>query len=162
MMVMKSLIPPFPIRLPFTVPLVLRYVFITVLLTSFVLGAWSGITPIAHAASHPAAAPKHANHPAGSQPQPAVTPQPGKPQRHPATVGTGAVNGLGILPFYTYIGQSLTDHTSLSVNVANGNLVIDSPNLTIAATGPPLPPDPYSNSQMVARGPTPTIQPTPP
>ncbi len=49
---MKSLVSPFHLRLPFTVPLALRYVFITLLLTGFVLGAWSGITPVAHAASH--------------------------------------------------------------------------------------------------------------
>src|SRR5260370_27940113 len=159
---MKNFVSPFHIGLPFTVPPALRYVFIALLLTGFVLGAWSSITPIAPAATHAATAPKHAAHHTGSQPQAAVTPQPGKHQRHPATVGTGAVNGLGILPFYTYISQRLTDHTSLSVNVANGNLVIDSHNFSIAATGPPLPPDPYSNSQMVARGPTPTIQPTPP
>ncbi len=51
---MKNLISPFHLRLPFTVPLALRYVFITLLLTGFVLGAWSGITPIAHAATHAA------------------------------------------------------------------------------------------------------------
>ncbi len=149
---MKNLVSPFHIRLPFTVPLALRYVFIALLLTGFVLGAWSSITPIAHAATHAATAPKHAAHHTGSQPQAAVTPQPGKHQRHPATVGTGAVNGLGILPFYTYISQRLTDHTSLSVNVANGNLVIDSHNFSIAGTGLPLSLDTYYNSQMVAGG----------
>jgi hypothetical protein len=66
-MLMKSLVSPFHLRLPFTVPLALRYVFITLLLTGFVLGAWSGITPVAHAASHTAAAPKHAHHATGSQ-----------------------------------------------------------------------------------------------
>ena len=134
---MKPLFSPFHIRLPFTVPLVVRYVLITLLLTGFVLGCWSSITPVAHAASHAAATPKHAHHATSSQPQAAVTPQPGKHQRHPATVGTGAVNGLGILPFYTYVSQRLTDHTGLSVNVANGNLVIDSHNLSIAGTGLP-------------------------
>ena len=62
-------------------------------------------------------------------------------------MGTGAVNGLGILPFYTYVSQRLTDHTSLSVNVANGNLVIDSHNLSIAGTGLPLSLDTFYNSQ---------------
>src|SRR5258708_19011699 len=113
--VMTSLISPLRVRFPFTFPLVLRYVCITLLLTGFVLGAWSGITPVAHAASHAAAAPKHAQHSTGSQPQAAVTPQPGKHRLHPATVGTGAVNGLGILPFYTYITERLTNTTSLSV-----------------------------------------------
>src|SRR6266568_2240991 len=84
--------------------------------------------------------------------QPAVTPQPGKHQRHPLTVGTGAVNGLGILPFYTYVSQRLTDHTSLSVNVANGNLVIDSHNLSIAGTGLPLSLDTFYNSQASPSG----------
>src|SRR6266567_7336677 len=150
--VMKSFVSPFHIRLPFTVPLALRYVFITLLLTGFVLGAWSGITPIAHAASHAAAAPKHAQHSTGSQPQAAVTHQPGTHQRHPLTVGTGAVNGLGILPFYTYITERLTDHTSLSVNVADGNLVIDSHNLSIAGTGLPLTLDTFYNSQASPSG----------
>jgi YD repeat-containing protein len=149
---MKSLVSAFHVRLPFTVPLVLRYLLVTLLLTGFVLGCWSSITPIAHAATHAAATPKHAHHATGSQPQPAVTPQPGKHRRHPATVGTGAVNGLGILPFYTYVNQRLTDHTTLSVNVANGNLVIDSHNLSIAGTGLPLSLDTFYNSQMVVNG----------
>ncbi len=80
---MTSLISPLRVRFPFTFPLVLRYVCITLLLTGFVLGAWSGITPVAHAASHAAAAPKHAQHSTGSQPQAAVTPQPGKHRLHP-------------------------------------------------------------------------------
>ena len=67
-------------------------------------------------------------------------------------MGTGAVNGLGILPFYTYISQRLTDHTSLSVNVANGNLVIDSHNLSIAGTGLPLSLDTFYNSQASPSG----------
>ena len=116
------------------------------------LGCWSSITPVAHAATHAAAAPKHAHHATGSQPQAAVTPQPGKHRRHPATIGTGAVNGLGILPFYTYVSQRLTDHTSLSVNVANGNLVIDSHNLSIAGTGLPLSLDTFYNSQASPSG----------
>jgi hypothetical protein len=149
---MKSLVSAFHVRLPFTVPLVVRYVLITLLLTGFVLGAWSGITPVAHAATHAAATPKHAQHSTGSQPQVAATPQPGKHRHHPATVGTGVVNGLGILPFYTYISQRLTDHTSLSVNVANGNLVIDSHNLSIAGTGLPLSLDTFYNSQLVVNG----------
>ncbi len=147
---MKSLLSPLRIRLPFTIPLVVRYCLITLLLTGFVLGAWSAITPVAHAASHAAATTKHAHHATGSTPQPAITPQPGKHRLHPATVGTGAVNGLGILPFYTYISQRLTDHTSISVNVANGNLVVDSHNLSIAGTGLPLSIDTYYNAQMVA------------
>src|SRR6266702_4505715 len=77
--VMKSLVSPFHIRLPFTVPLALRYVFITLLLTGFVLGAWSGITPIAHAATHAAAAPKHAAHHTGSQ------------RSHPSQANTSAI-----------------------------------------------------------------------
>ena len=143
---MKHLFSPFHIRLPFTIPLVVRYLLITLLLTGFVLGCWSSITPIAHAASHAAAAPKHAQHTTGSQ-QPVVASGPGTPRLHPATVGTGPVNGLGILPFYTYISQRLTDHASLSVNVANGNLVIDSHNLSIVGTGLPLSLDTYYNSQ---------------
>ena len=128
---MKYLTSSFRVRLPFTFPLLVRYVLITLLLTGFVLGCWSAITPTAHAASHAAAVPRHAAHPAGVTPL--STPQPGKHRhRHPLTVGTGPVNGFGLLPFYTYISQRLTDHTSLSVNVANGNLVIDSHTLTIA------------------------------
>ncbi len=83
---MKTLFSPLRVRLPFTFPLVLRYVLITLLLTGFVLGCWSSIAPIAHAATHAAAAPKHAHHATGSQPQAAVTPQPGKHRQHPATV----------------------------------------------------------------------------
>lgn len=59
---MKQLISPFHIRLPFTVPLVVRYVLITLLLTGFVLGCWSGITPVAHAASHATTSAKHVQH----------------------------------------------------------------------------------------------------
>ena len=98
---MNRLLSPFHMRLPFSFPLVVRYLLITLLLTGFVLGCWSSITPIAHAATHAAAAPNHAHHTTSSQQQPAVTPQPGKHRLHPATIGTGAVNGLGILPFYT-------------------------------------------------------------
>ncbi len=83
---MTSLISPLRVRLPFTIPLVLRYVLITLLLTSFVLGAWSAITPVAHAASHTAAAPKHAAHHTGSQPQATVTPRRSSGTAIPANV----------------------------------------------------------------------------
>jgi hypothetical protein len=60
---------------------------------------------------------------------------------------SSSVNQLGLLPFYTYITERLTDHASLSVNVANGNLVVDSHDLSIAGTGLPLTLDSYLNSQ---------------
>jgi len=146
--VMKQLISPLRVRLPFTVPLVVRYLLITLLLTGFVLGAWSGITPVAHAATHTAAAPKHAHQSTGVQQQPAVASQPGTP-RHPTfrPDTSSSVNQLGILPFYTYISQRLTNHASLSINVANGNLVIDSHDLSIPGTGLPLTLDTFYNSQ---------------
>jgi len=145
---MKTLLSPFHIRLPFTVPLALRYVFITLLLTGFVLGAWSGITPIAHAASHVATTPRHAHQTTGVQQQPAVASQPGTPRRPTFRPDTSSsVNQLGILPFYTYITERLTNHASLSIDVANGNLVIDSHDLSIPGTGLPLTLDTFYNSQ---------------
>ncbi len=133
---MKTLFSPFHIRLPFTVPLVVRYLLITLLLTAFVLGCWSGITPVAHAATRAATAPRHARQSTGVQQQPAVASQPGTP-RHPALRPdtSSSVNQLGILPFYTYISLRLTDHLSLHVNVASGNLVIESDDLAIQGTG---------------------------
>jgi hypothetical protein len=40
---MKYLTSSFRVRLPFTFPLALRYILITLLLTGFVLGCWSAI-----------------------------------------------------------------------------------------------------------------------
>jgi len=59
---MKYLTSSFRVRLPFTFPLLVRYVLITLLLTGFVLGCWSAITPTAHAASHAATTHRHATH----------------------------------------------------------------------------------------------------
>ncbi len=144
---MKQLISLLRVRLPFTVPLVLRYVLITLLLTGFVLGAWSGITPTAHAATHAATTPKHAHQTTGVQQQPAVASQPGTP-RHPTLRPdtSSSVNQLGILPFYTYISQRLTGHIGLSINVANGNLVVQSNDLHISGTGLNLDVASYYNS----------------
>jgi len=59
---MKYLTSSFRVRLPFTFPLALRYILIMLLLTGFVLGCWSAITPTAHAASHAATTHRHATH----------------------------------------------------------------------------------------------------
>ena len=42
---------------------------------------------------------------------------------------------MGLLPFYTYISHQLTGHIGLSINVANGNLVVQSNDLHISGTG---------------------------
>jgi hypothetical protein len=147
MMFMKNLVSPFHLRFPFTIPLVVRYLLITLLLTGFVLGCWSAITPVAHAASHAATTARHTQHSAGGQQQPAVASQPGTP-RHPtfSPDTSSSVNQLGLLPFYTYISQPLTGHIGLSINVANGNLVVQSTDLHISGTGLALDVASYYNS----------------
>ncbi|GER88514.1 hypothetical protein KDW_26760 [Dictyobacter vulcani] len=51
-------------------------------------------------------------------------------------VAGASYNGLGDLPFYTYVGQRhLTDQVSMKVNVANGNLLVNTAELGIKGTG---------------------------
>ncbi len=96
---MTSFLSPLRVRLSFTFPLVLRSLLITLLLIGFVLGAWSSITPIAHAASHASATTHthtHAHSPSASQVQ--QLSHPATSLTHPRThLSTSPLNGLGNL-----------------------------------------------------------------
>src|SRR5712691_1744954 len=106
--------------------------------TSFVLTAWSSqaapVLAASRAAPPAASTSTHSDHAAAAQ-----LPQQSRHALRATHVFTplsgSSVNELGLLPFYTYIQQRLNDHLTLSVNVANGNLVIQSDDLTIQGTG---------------------------
>ena len=61
-------------------------------------------------------------------------------------------DGLGVLPFYTYITLRLDDRTELQVNVANGNLVAHTSDLHLRGTGIDETLDGYYNSQASLSG----------
>src|SRR5712691_12543781 len=90
--------------------------------TGFVLTAWSSqaapVLAASRAAPPAASTSTHTDHAAPSQ-----LPRPS--QSHTGAIpalthlASSSVNELGLLPFYTYVQQRLTDHETLSINVAN-------------------------------------------
>src|SRR5260370_6539322 len=118
------------------------------------LGAWSTLTsraPVAYAANQHQAQPLSSKDPrlgtrlAATRISacPALT-------RTPKVNGT--VDGLGTLGFYSLVKRRLDDRLQLATNVANGNLVVQSPNLQIHGTGIDLAIESTYNSQSSASG----------
>jgi len=111
------------------------------LLTSlFVLGCWASIVPAAYATSlaqhaatrqvSPTLPTQHATASIAQSKQPPV-----KPHTTLQVSSSQPFDGLGALPFYTYITYRIDDHLALKVNVANGNLVAHMSYLHIKGTG---------------------------
>ncbi|MGH2515627.1 MAG: DUF6531 domain-containing protein, partial [Ktedonobacterales bacterium] len=70
----------------------------------------------------------------------------------PVTGNATTGNGLGDTGFYTYYSQTLDDRSSLLVNVANGNLVLDATDLHIRGTGIDLNIQRFFNSFSTSTG----------
>src|SRR5712692_543944 len=119
-------------------------------ITGFVLTAWSSLALPVLAASRTAflsaSASTHTDHAATSQLPRQSHSNTGATHTR-TTLSSSSVNELGLLPFYTYIQQRLTAHQTLSINVANGNLVIASNDLHLAGTGLGLSVSSYYNLQ---------------
>ncbi len=114
-----------------------RIVMVFLMTTTFVLGSWSTLvaqaqtTQTATTLTFPwvAAANSTANHKKPPQ-QPKITHAVQK------TLSTQQpFDGLGDLPFYTYITYPIDDRVEMKVNVANGNLVVQTSDLHITGTG---------------------------
>ncbi len=61
---------------------------------------------------------------------------------------------LGELPYQTTVSQTLTDRSGLLVNVANGNVILKTQDLTVASAGPSLSVTRYFNGQATGAGQT--------
>jgi YD repeat-containing protein len=125
----------------------------TLMVSLFVIGMWSGLITPAYAAalnqSRSSSATDQissrsalAAHDAPRSQQPPV-----KPHATPQVSSGAPFDGLGDLPFYTYITYPIDDHLELKVNVANGNLVAHMSNLHIKGTGIDESIEGYYNSQ---------------
>src|SRR5579884_478871 len=113
-----------------------RLLFASLMLCTFVIGSWSTLVPVASAASF---ASQIAAAAVKSMPPRRVQPRASSIAACPTLSSTpkisGSVNGFGDLGFYKFYKQTLNDRTTLKVNVANGNLVLESNDFHIHGTG---------------------------
>ncbi len=133
------------IRRLFTWSILWRLFMAFLMCSLYVLGAWSGITKPAYAATLTHQAFSHNQSAlALNAPQSHHLPRvqqalqlPQSPQQRAAALVNSQtpVDGYGVQPFYTYITYPIDDHLELKVNVANGNMVAHMSNLHIQGTG---------------------------
>ncbi len=142
------------VRRLFTWSILWRLFMAFLMCSLYVLGAWSTLTsraPVAYAASQHQAQPLSSKSPRLGTRLAATS-----ISACPALTGTpkvnGTVDGLGTLGFYTLVKRRLDDRLQLATNVANGNLVVQSPNLQIHGTGIDLAIESTYNSQSSASG----------
>jgi len=142
------------VRLIFSFPRLVRVLLVALLLAGFALGAWSGVVRAAtRVQPSPASTTPSSAHASGnslsattgsSLPSSFMLP-------HVATPTNPYDTGLGVLPFYTYIHHPLNTcacgKKEIMVNVATGNLVLQSVEMQIHGIGEDLSLDAYYNSQ---------------
>jgi len=142
------------VRLTFSFPRLVRVLLVALLLAGFALGAWSGVARAATRAL-PSPASMTSFTPQSGGTRSSATTGSSLPSNfvfpHTATATNPYDTGLGVLPFYTYIHHPLNTcacgKKELLVNVATGNLVLQSVEMQIHGTGEDLSLDAYYNSQ---------------
>ncbi len=127
-----------------------RIVMVFLLTTTFVLGSWSTLvafaqttqtaTPIFPAVANGTSLVNNKKPPQSHQPK--IT-----HAVHKTVSLSQPFDGLGDLPFYTYITYPIDDRVEMKVNVANGNLVVQTTDLHITGTGLDESLEGYYNSQ---------------
>jgi len=142
------------VRLTFSFLRLVRVLLVALLLGGFALGGWSGV---ARAATRtlPSTASRSTTLSASPLNHPSATTGSSLPSNfvlpHVATPTNPYDTGLGVLSFYTYIKHPLNTcacgKKELLVNVATGNLVLQSVEMQIHGTGEDLSLDAYYNSQ---------------
>ncbi len=122
------------------------------LTTTFVLGSWSTLVAQAQIiqAGTSITLPTVAS--TVNSKKPPQSHQPKITHAVPKTVSSSQpFDGLGDLPFYTYISYPIDDRVEMKVNVANGNLVVQTSDLHITGTGIDESLAGYYNSQAANR-----------
>ncbi len=122
-----------------TFPLCVRLAFAFSLVTGYVLLSWLTVAPRALAATLQAPQSTHISNISTSGSNNRSAPKnPGLQFAKPNAVQPSSstlYDGLGDISFYTYTSLKLNDRTTLKVNVASGNLVLQSSDYSVHGTG---------------------------
>ncbi len=142
----------------FSLPRLARLFFVALLLATFAFsGGNSVLVPIAFAATHLLTSGGAASHPSQPVRVSNAPLAPGASQTrsllatpNSATPQAPYDRGLGLLPFYTFVHHPLNvcacGKKEISVNVANGNMILHSVELQVRGTGEDLSLNAYYNS----------------